>query len=302
MSKKKKPRTVAYSFFATFIILALVTFSVFLYRAPVEVVHLPSNLPNYHSLWGKYVPDNVVLFGFENYSKIREQNSSYPLYGKLLDLVEPRISLNGSDISYFLTIVFETPNKTLDIAFVQKPTFQLFSDTLSKESSFSAKEGDSDLYFVRNRVQQGFEVGWLALIPNDFAVAYARGTSDARSAISVSLSVLNGTRSSVITRTDVDQMLYILNGPDGHLAVGFQNFPGVVRSGEMTFLAVDALGQSAQVLSVVKFSGPDVALSQYGSVKSAYLSATKFTVYDSYVLAVETGPISKITQFVRLVE
>ena len=299
--KRRKPRAVMYSFLVTVAVLGGLTAGLYLTSTQVRVLHLPQTVPTYQDVWGRYVPSDVLLFGFENYTMVRSLNVSFPTFDKVLDLVTPRVSLNSKDVSSFLTIVFQTPNQTLDIAFVKHDAFSTIA-TLLAASGSETRVGINSLFYVANRAPQGIEFGWLAVLRGDDAIAYAKGTANAKLVIEQSLGVSNGSSISVLTRTDLRQMLYTVDGPSGHLAIGWQNFPGAVRTGEMTLTVVDRVEQSVRTNFVVKFSDPSMAISQYGVVRSTYLSATQFTVYDSYVQVVESNTLKQLVAQVRLVE
>ncbi len=57
-----------------------------------------------------------------------------------------------------------------------------------------------------------------------------------------------------------------------------------------------------QVSYVVEFSDPNVASAQVQTVRSAYLSAHQFIVYDSYVKAIEYNPLGSLEAQVALAE
>jgi hypothetical protein len=220
----------------------------------------------------------------------------------LFQIISPKLELKNSEIKSVISIVFASPNVTLDIAFVGQTTFDRFSRTLAEQGELPVNVGDSTLYEVRVNPGPNIQLGWLAVIPRDHAIAFSAGTGSARTAITESLSVLNGGSPSILTRKDVNQMLYTVGGAAGHLGIQVQNFPGVVRTGEMTLVSVDATGGSAQVSYVVKFADSQTASSQYGAMKSAFLSSHQFTIYGNYVKAVEYQPISAVEGAVRLVE
>jgi|GEM_PF-3768697 hypothetical protein len=290
------------SFSVTVLLLAGIALGLSLSRPSVPVMHLPQTLPTYSATWARYVPSNSVLFGFENYTLIRQYNASYPFYGTLLTLPDVRLDLPSRLIDSVLTIVLETPNATVDIAFVSPRTFANFSETFARYGFAAVQQGQNTMYYVRDLTKGTLQFGWIALAPSDDAIAFSLGSEVAKEAIQEVLGVQQGSVSSVIDRQDVRGMLYVVNGTSGHLALGLQNFPGVVRSGVATFTVVNAVGPQLEVSRVVEFNSTSVALAQWTLVRSAYLSATKFVVFDTLVQATEFHPLSKVAEYVRLVE
>jgi hypothetical protein len=115
------------------------------------------------------------------------------------------------------------------------------------------------------------------------------------------LNVYSGKAASILNRTDVDRMLYAVNGTEGHLALGIQNFPGSVQTGNATLISVDARQNYAVISYVVRFNDAGQASAQVGAVKSAYISAHQYFQYDELVKAVEVQPVSQLKVAVGLV-
>ena len=308
MNRRKKTQgrmhVLAISFFVTFIALAGIyaAFYISVITPHIETQHLPESIPPYSSFWAKYVPANVAQFGFQNFTKIRLLNSSYPFPANLLELLKPADLIQTSDVNYFLTIVFAQPNITLDIAFLKEQSFVNFRATLLTESSFGEQVGNVTLYDVAVRVNTQPVTGWLVLFPNDRAVGFAAGATDAKQAVQQSLdSAANPSALSVLARVDITQTLYIVGGVDNHIGLGGENFPGVVKSGLMTVTSVDSSGPYIYVKNIVAFANSSAALTHYSDVTHGYLGSQKFVVYDSYVLAQEQDPLSRLGADYRLV-
>jgi hypothetical protein len=299
--KSRRSRTFLYSFAITLVILSALL--IFLYNSPseIQVRHLPDNIRRYEAFWERYVPSDALLVGFKDFIALRSVNSSLPPNEVLIDMVTPRATLNSEEVNYILTVVLQIPNATVDIAFVKPSSFTKFEQLFAKEGQFPVNVGDSTLYSVRYRFRNTLELGWTAIIPDDKAIAFARGTASAKEAITESLRVLQGDLPSILSREDINQMLYIAGDSANHLGLQIQNFPGVVRTGEMTLIAIDAIGGSVQISYVIKFSNPEIALSQYQTVKSAHLSARQFAIFDSYVEAIEYQSISSVEEAIKLV-
>ncbi len=126
--------------------------------------------------------------------------------------------------------------------------------------------------------------------------------AEAKQAISLSLqSAASPASLSILSRTDIDQSLYIIGGVADHLGVGGQNFPGVVRSGLSTLTSVDSKGPFLYVTNVIAYGNSTTAMGHYSDVKHAYLGAQKFVVYDSFVMAQEQDGLNKLFADYRIV-
>lgn len=300
--RKQSNRSVAFGFALTVIVLSGVALGLIFTRPSIQVVHLPEAVPEYTAVWARYVPSNALLFGYENYTSVRNY-VAYPFFNSLLDIPELKLELAGSAMLGILTIALSTPNASVDIAFVNDQAFSDFSNAFSSLSYAAVREGNNSLYYVRNYANTtGFQFGWLAIIPSDKAIAFSIGSTAAEDGVIECLQVQQGLATSVISRLDVRQMLYLVNGTGGHLSLGLQDFPGVVKDGAITLTVVDSSGSSVQVRRVIEFNSSQAAVNDWTEVRSAYLNAHQFTVYDSYVEAVEVGSMSDITSYVRLVE
>jgi hypothetical protein len=309
--KKKKGgrHLISISFMVTFLVLVgiYVAFYISAIGPHIDVEHLPQNIPPYSSFWGRYVPADAVQFGFQNYTKIRGLNPSYPFQNRLLQVVKPADVISTNDVNYFLTVVFAQPNITLDITFLNTNSYLNFQAPFVGQAGFGEQVGNATLYEVAvspagTNSTSSLAIGWLALIPQDNAVGFAAGTTDAKQAVELSLdSATNPTTQSILSRTDIAQTLYIVGGIANHLAIGAQNFPGVVRTGEMTVTSVDSSGPYLYVKNVVAFANATAALSHYSDVTHAYLGSHKFVVYDSYVMAQEQDSLDKLGADYRLV-
>jgi hypothetical protein len=299
--RRRRPRAFAISFAVTILVLSTLFGVLYLQQFAIPTAPLPKEIPQYVSLWGNYVPFDAVLTSFQNLTMIRTANSSIPRNAKILDIVTPRVQLNNSEVNSFLSVVLSRPNATADIAFVGSKPFAELAGIASQAVPGSVI-GNAKLYFVTDILtNKSVASGWMAIIPDDKAIAFSSGQITGKDAISEVLGVRNGSIPSILSRVDIRQMLYIVGGVGGHFSLGIQNFPGVVRSGQMTLISVDSVSPGIAIKYVVGFSDSSAAISQYGAVKSAYLGARTFRVYDSYVLAVDDEPLSALEGAVRLV-
>lgn len=302
--KTKRPRhMLAISFFVTFFALAGVysVFYVSVLTPHIDVGKLPQSIPPYTSFWASYVPANALQFGFQNYTKVRSLNSSFPPEITLLQLVKPPEAINTSQVNYFLDITFAQPNASMSIVFMNSQDYLNFQAPLQTLVGYGEEFENATLYSVAVSPGSSPVLGWLALIPHDRAVAFAAGASDAKQILELSLDSAAHPSKSVLSRTDVTTALYIVGGVADHVGVGEQNFPGVVSSGLMTVTAVDSVGQLLYVKNVVAFENSAAAMAHYSDVHKGFPGAQQFTVYDSFVLAQEADPLSKLGGDYRIV-
>jgi hypothetical protein len=299
--KKESKKAMAAGFGITVLALFGLFFGLVYFRPSVSVNHLPSTVPHYSTLWGRYVPADVSLFGFENYTAIRVYNSSYPIqYKVLLEIVNPKVSLDAPYIDSALTIAFEHPNESVAFAFVNQAAFNNFTTAFASVSFAAVHVGNDTMYNVQDLYSGQPQFGWLALIPADRGVAFALGASDAKEAVQLCLQVTPS--NSLISKLDVRDMLYIANGTSNHLAIGVQAFPGVIPTANNTMTVVDASRSQVTVRRVLEFNSTSTAVADYGLVKQDYLASRAFTIYDPYVETTEYRDLSGVVSAVRLVE
>jgi hypothetical protein len=300
--RRRKGRFFAASFGLT--IIALVGLMAVLILTPqsssVPNSNLPNTLPTYPTAWAKYVPSDILEVSMINYSLIRALNSSAVPADEPLELVSPNESITPDMVRATLTITFQTPNATVAMIYLTKSSFGQFA--LSVVEAHGQEPGTKpSLYYTMAKVGNQSASGWLALIPSDNIVAFAIGSSPARTGVNLALEASNGTVPNILQNTTVRQILYIVNGTENHLSFSIQNFPGVVQTGSMTGISVDCVGSSIHISYVVEFNDSSTAKSQVDYMKTSYQSASVFNEYDQYLEALEYRPFSQMQFAVRLV-
>jgi hypothetical protein len=298
VKRRRRGRAFVVSFVLTLAFLSGVVVFTLFYNPGISNIPLPARIPAYQAAWARYAPEGALQVSFYNYSLIRQLNSSTLPQGTALVLVRPNASFSEDSIRALVTVEYALPNESIDVAFLDRSAFQSFSALVSGNSSAGTQPS---LHFVQISQSGRITAGWLALVPTGGVVEFGTGFSAAQQAINSSLQASNGTINSILQSPDVTQMFYIAGGPDGHVSVGIQNFPGVVRTGQMTLIAVDAVGGQVHVSYVVKFQDDSTARSQLDYMKSSYLSAQTFTEHDQFLQAVETDPFSSLQGDMRLV-
>jgi len=261
---------------------------------------IPTTLPSYPVSWTRYVPSNVLTVSVVNYTMIRHLNSSAVPADDLLDLTNPRENLTSAMVNALVVASFSTPNGTASVIYLTAQGFSQFAGPLEK--AYSQVLGSKpEFYYTSAQEGNASQAGWLALVPSGNIVAFAFGASPAREAIDLCLEAANGTATSILQRSDIRQVLYILNGTQNHLSFSVQDFPGLVSTGNLTALSVDDAGTTIHVSYVVEFKDSATAKSQEGYMRDNYLTAVSFTQYDRFLEALESQPFAQLQYAVRLV-
>lgn len=300
---RKKPRKggLAFGFLAAIGVLSILT-AVLLTSGPgIPVLQIPSQLPEYGGLLGRYVPSNVLQVSYDNLTAIRVLSNTTLANQPFLSLKEPHVTLNTSGMSGRLAVILSNPNASIETGFLGPASFRSLATAFSATSAPSSHLGNFTLYSVEGTNATARQVYWITLIPKDMAVVYSPGALSALDALKQIIGVFDGTRPSILADLNTDRMLYAVNGTRGHLALGIQNFAGTVRSGQATLIAVDAVVQSAQISYVVRFQDSTQAAAQTGAVKAAYIDAHQFFRYDELIKAVEIQPVSNLRVAVGVV-
>jgi hypothetical protein len=301
-SRKQSNAPFVVGFVVVLVALVALVGGLIYFRGGIDQRSLPSNPPEYRAVWANYVPSDVKLFGFENYSLIHEYNSTFPLFETFLFFPDAGASVQVADIGAILTMVLKTPNETVDMAFLNPTGFSTFASKFASYNASAVIDGDNSMYYMRRFLNGTYTYGWLAIIPQDRAVAFAIGSTEAQSAIKVCLSVQQGHTESIISTLQMRQILYIAGGTDGHLSIGLQNFQGVITGAPSTATVVDAVGSQVEMRRIVQFNSTSEALSGVADVKHNFLSASTVVDYQSFVLETEYHPISQLVTYVRFVE
>jgi hypothetical protein len=296
--RRKKSLTFLVSFVAVVVVLMVAAISAYFQSELPTIRHIPDAIPSYSASWAKYAPESAYLVTFRNYTAVRTYNSSAFSLGNLIQLASPLYAVQFTKVEALLTLGFSKPNATLDIAFVNTTTVVELQHAL-QNTTLTAREGDASLYFVQLVSNQQTAIGWLFTIPSDGVVGFSEGGSSARSVIDRVLGARAGTIANTLSSRDIDRMFYIVGGVVSHLAFTFQNFSGIVTTGQKTLVSVDIQNSIVRSSYVVEFNGSDYALSQYGYTKSVYFTANEYVVFDQYILATKYSPITMITAAVR---
>ena len=303
--KKSKRGSVALGFILTVAVLSLLTLALIESNPGVTVVQIPDQLPTYSGFLQRYAPSDALQVSFDNLTAIRAVNRSVIASGQLFVLDTPHVSVNTTDVAWRLTIALSIPNATVTVVTLDPRSFGNLSATLTAAGQSNAiptdRAGNLTAYAAAGTLSGEIQAYWLTLIPSDRALVYSPGAADALQALKHVVGVYVGSVPSILNRTDVDRMLYAVNGTQGHLALGIQNFAGSVRTANATLISVDSDSKSAYISYVVRFSDSTYAAAQVGTVKTDYNNAHQFFQFGELVKAVEVQPISQLKVGIGLV-
>lgn len=300
---KKRGNHIGLAFLATIAILALLVGGFYLIGGlgpGVPVRSIPQSFPPYAGLIGKFAPENSLVVSYDNLSAVRAINSSALGSQVFLNLIEPPLVLQTGQINVRISMGLSNPNASVNIALLSNGAFQSAVDAFAKTNLSPTVYGGFNIYSVADKTIVNETAYFIVLLPLDHGIIFSPGATPALYGTESVISVYNGGASSILTRTDVQRMLYTVNGTR-HLALGFQNFPGEVRSGLGTLITVDNTNTSLKINYVVKFPDSATAQSQVGTVRTDYLAARYFAVYDELVRGTETQPLSGLRAAVGLV-
>jgi hypothetical protein len=286
-------------------ILSLLTLALLESNPGITVVQMPDKLPAYSGFLQRYAPSDALQVSFDNLTAIRAINQSVIAKQQFFELDEPHVSMNTTAIGWRLTVGLTIPNATVTIVTLDARSFGNISAALTSAGSSNIiptdRVGNVTVYAAAGKLSGEIQAYWLTVMPADRTLVYSPGANDALQALKHIINVYFGAVPSILTRSDVDRMLYTVNGTMGHVALGIQNFAGTVRTGNATLISVDADRTSTYISYVVRFADAAQASAQVGAVKSAYISAHQFFQFGELVKAVEVQPDSQLKVAVGLV-
>ncbi|MDA4121111.1 MAG: hypothetical protein OK404_01735 [Thaumarchaeota archaeon] len=302
--KKGSRRALRLSFAATFGILVLILVGSIYYTEFIFVPagQLPASTPLYETSWAKFIPANVLQFSFQNFTYVNQLNSSLPFFHTLLHLTNPRAEVNSSDVRLFVSMEFEAPNASVDFAFLDPNSYAAFEAQFSGLQPYSHPVGNDSMYQVQDTATGKPVVGWVALVPQEMAVGFAPGLSEARQGLTQALMASIRTNSSVIGLPDVRQMLYLAGGASGYVGLGLNSFTGTIATSQKTMTAVRVDGFRTNLTRIVEFSDSSGAYAHYSTVKTNYPRASYVVVFNSYVRASQLDPLGELGGDYRLVQ
>jgi hypothetical protein len=303
--RKSKRGGVALGFVLTVGILSLLTLALVESNPGIVVVQMPDKLPAYSGLLERWAPSDALQVSFNNLTAIRAINQSVVAKQQFFELDEPPVALNTTAIAWRLTVGLAIPNATITMAALDARSFGNLSAGLTSAGLNSLvptdRVGNMTLYAVAGRLSGQIQAYWVTVMAADRVLAYSLGSTDALQGLKHVVNVYLGKVPSILSRSDVDRMIYAVNGTEGHLALGIQNFAGSVRTGNATLISIDADRTSTYISYVVRFTDATEASAQVAQVKSTYLSAHQFFQFGELVKAVEVQPDSQLKVAVGLV-
>lgn len=268
---------------------------------PLVVKHIPQSIPSYGGIIGRYAPSDALQVSYDDLTAIRRLNITAIPNNVILELVEPKLTLNSSEANSRLTVGLSEPNATVTVALLTPSGFARASLAFDTATLPYSQVGSSKLFSVSNIARGMPTATWVTLLREDEGIAFAEGALPAFDAINRVLGVYNGSLSSILARQDVQRLFYTVNGTTNHLAIGIQDFPGAVRTGQTTLVTVDDARSFIRISNVVEFSNSEQAQAQLGYFRRVYLGSEQFTSYDEILQALQTQPLGSLQKAVALV-
>ena len=303
MRRKKSKNRVKISFGATILILTAVALIAYSFSFRIPNYSIPSNLPPYGGLMGKYAPFDSLQVSFANLTAIRAENASAVPNKQLVNLANPLVTVRtaGVESQVIVTLLDTTSgiNDTATVAVLANGPFADLSQGFARSNLVPDLEGSFSLYHVNDTSNGRAKGEWMTLVPGDSSVVFVENAADARATMLRVLSVREGQVPSILTVANMTRMLYTVGGTN-HLAISIQNFPTEVLTNRIGLLTVDATGGSVQFTHVAQFASSSQAGSQVGRVQSVYRFAGDFSQWEEYVKAVETLRFTNLQGIVHL--
>src|SRR2546426_8029851 len=261
--RRRRSTRLPISFAATILVLSA-TVAVLLYLRsisglPLVVKHIPQSIPSYGGIIGRYAPSDALQVSYDDLTAIRRLNITAIPNNVILELVEPKLTLTSSEVNSRLTVGLSAPNATVTVALLTPSGFAKASSAFETTTLPFSQVGTSRLFSVSNIAGGSRAATWVTLLGDDRGIAFSEGALVAFDAMNRVLGVRNGSLSSILARLDVQRLFYTVNGTANHLAIGIQNFPGAVTTGQMTLVTVDDASPLLRISNVVDFSSSQQA-------------------------------------------
>jgi len=303
MRRRKSKNKVKISFVGTILVLTTVALIAYSFSFRIPSYSIPTNLPPYGGLIGKYAPFDSLQVSFANLTAIRGENSSAVPNKQVVNLVNPGVIVRTAGVeSQVLVTLLDIAsgiNNTATVAVLANGPFSNLSQGLAHSNLVPDQVGSFSLYHLNDSSNGRTKGELMALVPRDSSVVFVENAADAKATMLRVLSVREGQVPSILTVQNMTRMLYSVGGTN-HLAISIQNFPGEVLTSRMGLLTVDATGGSVQLTHVVQFASPVYAGSQVSRVQAVYRFASDYSQWEECVKAVETLHFSNLQGTIHL--
>ena len=307
MKRRKSKNRVKVSFAATVLVLVTITAIAYTLSFRIPSYSVPSNLPPYGGLIGRYAPADSLQVSYDNLTAVRAINGSAILDTQLMNLVKPGVTIHYDAVeAQVLVTILNTAlniNSTGTAAVLSPGAYSNLSRALTTSTLVPDQEMGYYLYQVNDSSNGRTKTEVMALNPAGSSVVFAEvnatESAGAKTVVLRMLSVFDGTSPSILSDQNVTRLLYPVNGTD-HLALAIQNFTGEVQTSSMGVVAVDVANQEVQLTHVVRFTSSGQASSQVGEVKAVYKFATDFSQWDESIKAVQSLSMTNLEEAVDL--
>lgn len=303
MKRKKSKNRVKISFAATILVLSAITIIAYSFSFRVPSYSIPSNLPPYGGLIGRYAPSDSLQVSFDNLTAIRALNASAVPNKQLVNLVKPSVTVHMAAVQAQVFVTILNPslhiNNSGTAAVLNSGAFANLTRVLSNSGLAPDEEQSFALYRVNDSSNGRTKAEWMTLVAGGSSVVFAEGGADAKAVVLRMLSVWQGDTPSVLSVKNVTRMFYPVGGTT-HLAVSIQNYTGEVLSGNGGVVTVDVVDQKVQLTHVVRFISASAASSQVGQVQAVYRFASDFSEWEEFVKATQTLSMTNLEGAVAL--
>ncbi|HEV2227191.1 MAG TPA: hypothetical protein VGR56_10360 [Nitrososphaerales archaeon] len=303
MRRKKNSNRVKISFVATILVLTSIALIAYSFSFRIPSYSIPTNLPPYGGLMGKYAPFDSLQVSFANLTAIRAENASAVPNKQAVNLDNPVVTVRTAAVEsqVLVTLLDATSgiNNTAMVAVLAGGSFSNLAQGFLHSNLVPDKEGSYSIYHVNDSSNGRTKGELMTLVPSDSSVVFVENAADAKATILRVLSVREGQVPSILTVQNMTRMLFAVGGTN-HLAISIQNFRGEVQTSRMGLLTVDVGGGKVQLTHVVQFASPSDAGSQVGRVQAVYRFASDYSQWEECIKAVETLSFSNLQGVVHL--
>ena len=258
--------------------------------------HITSQVPTYSGILGQFAPSDAVQVSYNNFTAVREVNSTALPPGSYLVFTKPSANVTVQSVEQRVSVVLSAPNATVDITLLDSDSFDSLQAAFSSTLTPIGKAGSHDLYSTTALINNTAVQTWVAFVHSPDALIFCSAKGSASAAMARVLAVYDGSVPSLLSSSAISRLLFAANGTDGHLGVSIQNFAGVVTTGKMTLITVDKLNASLSVNHFVEFSNQSEAQSQIDYFKRVYLGSEEFESYDDILVAIQSQPLTSLVQ------
>jgi len=297
-AQKKTDRTMSYSFYLTFIILAIAAVTInYLSSLPI-IHHLPPTYDFRRDDWMKYIPQGAEKVSIFNFSQIlmKTMNDSLFPNDRILVLYNFTTVLKISDVEFIASSLYQNPDpNSEDIALNIIKLKQYLYLALEEEIE---EKGEMQFPFKNHTVVQvtGHVVNKPVIttgstpeyvkayiVMDEGYLLYSEGMRGL-DLVRQSLDAAEGPN-QYFEQQQVKASLYLLLSDEGdELGFSYSTFPYTVSGVSSTSTSIYYVDDIVTTRFVFAFASTDEASKGLDDIKKANLEATDFQIYDNYIV------------------